>query len=293
MCIIFRSWKTKFFYSVLFSTLIVCVVCAEKSSGHSLGRGAEGIGAAGDERRGQSESGLSTQLPHSQHVQWGPGGRLHQGVRCQTLAGPRSGVIFCLFINETKHKFYGGIMSLCSLISSSPPDCRSSLALYWCSLSTRCSLSFLSLSDKRLFPLHCTDLTAIFGLLLIRLYYCSCYLCLPSSVSLHVPNQSSTLYRDKQIESLEYNVNIGVQSSHLPRLTTFPSTISFFKGLFAAVTSILTAMKSKLFRPRRIHMTALLSADSTVTEETMLTVMVQQALRTIISGGNHTSISFA
>lgn len=40
-------------------------------------------------------------------------------------------------------------------------------------------------------------------------------------------------------------------------------------------------------------MTALLSPDSTVIEETMLMVMVHQALRTIISGGNHSSISFA
>lgn len=40
-------------------------------------------------------------------------------------------------------------------------------------------------------------------------------------------------------------------------------------------------------------MTALLSTDSTVTEETMLMVMVHQALRTIISRGNHSSISFA
>lgn len=77
-----------------------CVVCSEKSSGHSLGGGAERTGAADDERGGQSKSGLATQLPHPQHVQRGPRGHLHQGGRCQTLAGQRSVVILSLLSIE-------------------------------------------------------------------------------------------------------------------------------------------------------------------------------------------------
>lgn len=63
--------------------------------------------------------------------------------------------------------------------------------------------------------------------------------------------------------------------------------------MFTGGSSIFIAMNSTLSRLRRILMTALLSTDSTVTEETMLMVMVHQALRTIISRGNHSSISFA
>lgn len=107
-------------------TLIFCVVCSEKSSGYSLGRGAERTGAADDERCGQSKSGLSTQLPCPQHVQWGPWGHLHQGVRCQTLAGKRSEVILCLFIIETGKSSVLAkccLLSCLFLVSPIPPDC--------------------------------------------------------------------------------------------------------------------------------------------------------------------------
>jgi len=89
--------------------LVLVLVRSEKPSGHPLGRGAARPGAAGDERRRQPEPGLATQLPHPQHVQRGPGGHLHPGVRCQTLAGQRSagegGVTLCFpFIIETSRR---------------------------------------------------------------------------------------------------------------------------------------------------------------------------------------------
>lgn len=91
-------------------TLIICAVCSEKSPGHSLGRGAERTGAADDERGSQSKPGLATQLPYSQHVQWGPRSHLHQRSRCEILAGQRSVVILSVFITETRK-------------SSVDPDC--------------------------------------------------------------------------------------------------------------------------------------------------------------------------
>lgn len=85
-----------------------CTVCSEKPSCHPLGGGAAGPGAADDERGRQSESGLAAQLPHPQHVQRGPRGHLHQGGRCQTLAGQRSVVTALLFIIETGKRSVGG-----------------------------------------------------------------------------------------------------------------------------------------------------------------------------------------
>lgn len=120
-------------------TLIICVFCSEKSSGHSPGRGAARTGAADDERGGQSKSGLSTQLPHPQHVQRGPRGHLHQGVRCQTLAGQRSAVIFLFVYHETRTN---SVATVCSAIAfwSLPSFLIVSISLHWHSLSPRHSI---------------------------------------------------------------------------------------------------------------------------------------------------------
>lgn len=142
------AWSTSGFL-----TLIICVLCLEKSSGHSFGGGAERAGTADDECGRQLKSGLATQLPYPQHVQRGQRGHLHQRVRRETLAGQRSVVILSMFINET------GIHCVCSsnqisicplitlLVSRPSRVCLYSvLSLSWCALSPQHSLLCLPVS---------------------------------------------------------------------------------------------------------------------------------------------------
>lgn len=151
----------EYLHSSWVGTLTMCAVCSEKSPGHPLGRGAEGPGAADHERGGEPEQGFATQLPHSQHVQRGPRGHLHQGGRCQTLAGQRSVATLSVFITKTRK-------------SSADPD--------WLSISELTPFISPALSVYSPPPLQLCDIApSIICLFSPRGSITVCYLCLPCS----------------------------------------------------------------------------------------------------------------